>query len=87
MKMCIADIPSFIQGLFKVKAPFHLPKPVDKVGFSDKIIKNCGLPEDRCYEVVSAHGDELSNFVRLHCRTVLYTGQWKILPKETPIKC
>lgn len=76
---------NWFKSIFKRKEKFILPQRGDKVGFSDKIIKE-GLPADHCFEVVSSIGDEECNLIHLHCSTVLKTGEWKILPKETPIK-
>lgn len=78
---------NILKLLFKKKPKFVLPKPGDLVGYSDETIKTIGFGEKFCFRVVRSFGDEKYNKISLHCATVLYTGQWKILPKDTPINC
>lgn len=74
---------NFIKRIFKPK--FVLPQEGDKVGFSDDLIKS-GFPNS-CFIVNWSIGDRDENYIYLHCRTYLTTGQWKLLPPETPVKC
>jgi hypothetical protein len=76
----------WIKRLFKKKEVFILPKPGDKVGFSAEMIKRYPDFSRNCYEVKSAIGHEKSNIIYLTCSTVFYTGEWKILPKDTPLR-
>jgi mRNA degradation ribonuclease J1/J2 len=76
----------WIKRLFKKKTEFRLPKKGDKVGFSDNEIKKHPEWKSYCYGVRYSIGNENINIVYLDCGAVFYTGEWKLLPKHTPIK-
>lgn len=60
------------------------PKVGDKVTFSDKAIKEHGLSEFAQKHVFIVKEVYSKRAIKLNVGTVMYAGEWKILPKETP---